>query len=99
MGELTYEHIPYYDIIGDTMNDIIRNGQRAKLLLSNPIFMEVVQDMQKDLYEKWLATNFQDYNNREELYRLKISLELLVANINSRIIEAENVTNTNNNDE
>lgn len=70
--------------------DPIETGIKSQLLKDNSIFKQAVEELRGDLYNKWVASNFSDSTNREELYRLKVALELVMTKLDSYILQAEN---------
>lgn len=82
-------------------NKAIDLGIASELLTKNPIYVEAVEQLRKELYDKWVASDFADVENREKLFAMKIALELTTSKLDSLIQSAENeqITLNNKNDD
>lgn len=74
-------------------------GHHAKLLIDNPIFETCIQELKSEFFEKWKNSNFPDTNNREELFKMVVALDLVVAKLHNKVFEAELEENSKENDE
>lgn len=57
----------------------IERGQKAKLILENPVYAEGVQFLRDALVREWLATRSPDEEERERIWALRQMLERLNA--------------------
>lgn len=71
------------------VEEIQKKASQSKLLQESPIFEQAVESIRNDLYHKWTNSNINDKANREELFQLKLTLEILVSKLDSYIQIAE----------
>lgn len=73
----------------ENQEEIVRNGEKAKVLLESEAFVTTVADLK----QVWITEHFQtqpdDSERREELYRLNLALQHIEAVLASRIIAME----------
>ena len=54
---------------------------QSKLLIDNPIYMDAVNQLHTELFDKWANSEFDDHENREQLYRLMVALGLITSKL------------------
>lgn len=77
----------------------IEMGIQSQLLKENAVFQFAIEDLRRGLYQRWLDTDFSDVENREEIYRLRMSLELMVSKLDQIVTNAENEQFKNNSEQ
>lgn len=64
-----------------TPAETIRLGLAAKELLASEVFNTVMDALKQEAFEKWVATQVEHKEAREDLYRLQLSLGLIRAKL------------------
>lgn len=69
------------------MADKIQQGQRAEMLLKDPLIEGFFTAFDKEIFERWTIT--QDIESRESLFQLKLAGDAFKAHLTSYVITGE----------
>jgi hypothetical protein len=75
-------------------NKQIQEGQRAKVLLEDPLLIKSYEVIQNDTFQQWIRTDIEETNKREALYhsiRGTLTAQNVLVNTmeNGKIVENE----------
>ena len=75
-------------------NKQIQEGQRAKVLLEDPLLIKSYEVIQNDTFQQWIRTDIEETNKREALYhsiRGTLTAQNVLVNTmeNGKIVEKE----------
>lgn len=68
-----------------TIEKRIYEADQAKLVLENPVFQQVLDDIKTELIESWKKAPARDQEGREKLWQLLKLAEKLEANLKDRM--------------
>lgn len=80
-------------------DEVQKLSLQSQLLQNSPIFTEAIETLREDIFNKWLNSDFNDVENREGLFKLYVSLEMVGNRLDSYIVNAEQPQEDNNTDE
>ena len=66
------------------MNDPIERGKHAEALLKDPLIDGFFSEFDKEIFNRWTVTA--DFNQREDLYRLKVAADAMKSHLMSYIL-------------
>lgn len=58
-----------------TIDQRIYNGNRAKEILENEVFVSVFEDIEQELYEAWKQSPARDQEGREKIHQYQAMLQ------------------------
>jgi len=61
----------------------IKRSQQAKEILEHPLFLEAINKIRGDLTNEWLNSNLENSEQRENIFRMRRMLEIVVMQIQS----------------
>ena len=75
--------------MGQIIDKMLRRGNAAKTLLENKVFLQAVQQVEKDLLNEWKASKLNDVGGREKAYLAVKCLDDIVIRLSKYMNEAE----------
>lgn len=69
--------------------DLIARGERASLILTDPVFQDAIADIEEEELDRWRATDIQDTDAREKAFFSIRALDLIKAQLGSYVTGAD----------
>lgn len=70
--------------------DIVSAGVQSKLLKENTVFQYAIDELKKDMFNRWLNSEVHLHVQREEIYKITMCIELFKTELDRLILKAEN---------